>query len=81
MTEHDNEWSVASAFYTLPTCHSIVGDVVPLPPQPRARFALRDHLPQHPLAPLEIDNPRKNVESVAGCIRQLGYTVQCGVGG
>ena len=82
MTEYGNEWSVASAFYEKQTCHSVVGDVAPLPQDTTGPdFDLRDHLPQHPLAPLEIDNSCKNVESVADCIRQLGYTVQCGAGG
>jgi len=82
MTEYGNEWSVASAFYEKQTCHSVVGDVAPLPQDtPGPDFDLRDHLPQHPPAPLEIDNSCKNVESVADCIRQLGYTVRCGTGG
>jgi len=81
MTEQDNEWSVASVFYALPTCHSVVGDVGPLPQVRPGSFDFRDHLPQHPPAPLEIDNSCKNVESVADCIRQLGYTVRCGTGG
>ena len=80
MTEQDNEWSVASVFYALPTCHSIVGDVGPLPQVRPGSFEFWDFLQQHPLAPLEIDNSCKNVESVADCIRQLGYTVQCGGG-
>ena len=81
MTEQDNDWSVASVFYALPTCHSIVGDVGPLPQVRPGSFEFWDFLQQHPLAPLEIDNSCKNVESVADCIRQLGYTVQCGAGG
>ncbi len=81
MTEQDNEWSVASVFYALPTCHSNVGDVGPLPQVRPGSFEFWDFLQQHPLAPLEIDNSCKNVESVADCIRQLGYTVQCGAGG
>lgn len=68
MTEQDSEWSVASVFYALPTCHSIVGDAMSRPPP-------------LPHAPLAIDNPSTNVESVADCIRQLGYTVQCGAAG
>jgi hypothetical protein len=78
MTEQDDEWSVASVFYENQTCHSVVGDVGPLPQVRPGSLDFRDHLPQHPHAPLEIDNPRKNTESVADCIRQLGYTVQCG---
>ena len=78
MTEQDNDWSVASVFYENKTCHSVVGDVGPLPQVRPGSLDFRDHLPQHPHAPLEIDNPRKNTESVADCIRQLGYTVQCG---
>ena len=81
MTEQDNDWSVASVFYENQTCHSVVGDVGPLPQVRPGSFEFWDFLQQHPLAPLEIDNPSTNVESVADCIRQLGYTVQCGAGG
>ncbi len=82
MTEQDNEWSVASVFYPLPTCHSIVGDIGLLPQVPPP--LLRGHVAHaiaHAAPPLEIDNPCTNVECVADCIRQLGYTVKCGAGG
>jgi hypothetical protein len=67
MSDFDNGWSVASVFNTNGTCHS-------------AGIHSYPHAPtiDLPRAPAAFDNPRKNTESVADCIRQLGYTVQCG---
>jgi hypothetical protein len=70
MSDFDNGWSVASVFNTNGTCHSA---------------GIHSHSPAPtvdlPCAPVAFDNPRKNTESVADCIRKLGYTVQCGRGG
>ena len=70
MSDFDNGWSVASVFNTNGTCHSA---------------GIHSHSPAPtidlPRAPVAFDNPRKNTESVADCIRKLGYTVQCGRGG
>ena len=70
MSDFDNGWSVASVFNTNGTCHS-------------AGIHSYPHAPtiDLPRAPAAFDNPRKNTESVADCIRKLGYTVQCGRGG
>ena len=75
MSGSENGWSVASVF-TFNTWG--IAPIHSYPPAPT--FDLRAHLPLHPPAP-GVRQPNTNTDSVADCIRQLGYTVQCGRGG
>ncbi len=76
MSDFDNGWSVASVFTINGTCHRSGVHSNP----PAHTFDLRAHLPLHPRAP-GVRQPNTNTDSVADCIRQLGYTVECGRGG